>query len=40
MKPFISKKGTAPLRDPESGDSGSGSETRDSMKKLVEKMKE
>ena len=39
LKPFISKKGTAPLRDPESEDSGSGSETRDSMKKLVEKMK-
>ena len=38
LKPFVTKKATAPLRDPESGDSGSGDTTRDSMKKLVENM--
>ena len=39
LKPFVTQKKTAPLRDPESGDSGSGDTTRDSMKKLVENMK-
>lgn len=39
LKPFVTKVTTAPLRDPEAKDAGSGDKTRDSMMKLVEKIK-
>lgn len=38
MKPFVTKSITPPLRNPEAPDAGSGDATRDSMKKLVEKL--
>lgn len=39
MRPFITRKATAPLRDPESPDSGSGDATKDSFRKLVQNLK-
>ena len=40
LKPFVSTAAAPPLRDPETPDMGSGDKTRDSMKKLVENLKE
>lgn len=40
LKPFITQKQPAPLRDPESRDPGSGDPTRDSIQKLVNNLKE
>ncbi len=40
LKPFVTKTSAPPLRDPEAPDAGSGDPTRDSMQKLVEKLKE
>ncbi len=39
LKPFVTKINTAPLRNPEAQDAGSGDKTRDSLKKLVENLK-
>ena len=40
LKPFVTKVAAPPLRDPESPDAGSGDSTKDSMKKLAEKLEE
>ena len=39
LKPFVTQKGTAPLRNPESKDAGSGDTTKESLRKLVQNLK-
>ena len=39
LKPFVTQKGTAPLRNPESPDAGSGDKTRDSLMKVVQNLR-
>ena len=39
LKPFVAQKSVPPLRNPESQDASSGDAARDSMMKLVQKMK-
>lgn len=39
LKPFVTRKETAPLRNPESPDAGSGDATKDSYRKLVQNLK-
>lgn len=40
LKPLVTQKPIAPLRNPESPDAGSGDATKDSIKRLVENLKE
>ncbi len=39
LKPFVTQKPAAPLRNPESKDAGSGDANRDSLMKLVQNLK-
>lgn len=39
LKPFITQRGTMPLRNPESPDAGSGDKTKDSLRKVVQNLR-